>query len=129
MLKRVLVHKAREEKKIGRRDLKRSLTSFALSMGLLFMGSSGAIFAKGESQDQGREAHKRRPEKGRKARKRRLENRREARKRGLKKSLSSSPGKRREALKRGLGNGLSGSPEKGREALKTGLGNNLISSR
>src|SRR5262245_23260512 len=136
MLKRLLVHKTRERKKIAHRDLRRRFASFALSLGLAFTGSSGAIFAQGKRQDQRREAHKRRPEKERHARKsgrwnslssprERAESEREpkTRKRGLVNSLSSSPEREHEARKRGLVNSLSSSKaraesERGREDRK-----------
>ena len=87
MLKGSFVHKTGEGKIIGHWDPWRRFASFALSLGLLFTGSSGAIFAQGEGGNKRREAHKRRPGKEHKAHKRR-------------------PGKGRETRKRGRGNGL-----------------------
>src|SRR5262245_49581808 len=117
MLKRVLVHKAREGKINAHWNLKRRLTTFALSMVLLFTGSSGAIYAQGAKRDQESEAHKRR-----------LEKRREAQDRIRGNILSSSSGKGREAKKRGRGNIRSSSSSIEPEVRKHALGNSLSGS-
>src|SRR5690242_15146679 len=88
MLKRLLVRKTGERKKIARWDLRRRFASFALSLGLLFTGSSNAIFAQAEVRNKRREAHKSRKEKEREARKRRPEKERDTRKRGRRNDLS-----------------------------------------
>src|SRR5262245_22683300 len=90
MSKRFFVHKTVERKKIANWDLRRRFASFAISLGLLFMGSRGVIFGQAEARNKQRETHKRRPEKQREARKRRPEKEPDTRKRGLRNSLSSS---------------------------------------
>jgi hypothetical protein len=90
MLKGSFVHKTVEGKKIAHWDSRRRFASFALSLGLLFTGSSGAISAQAEVRNKQREAHKRRPEKEREAHKRRPEKERDTRKRGRGNGLSSS---------------------------------------
>src|SRR5262245_64915644 len=65
MLKGSFVHKTGEGKKIAHWYPRRRFASFALSLGLLFTGSSGAIFAQAERGNKRSEAHKRRPEKER----------------------------------------------------------------
>ena len=90
MLKGSFVHKIREVKKIAYCDSRRRFASFALSLGLLFTGSSGAISVQAEVRNKRREAHKRRSEKEREAHKRRLEKERDTRKRGRGNGLSSS---------------------------------------
>src|SRR5262245_6956705 len=99
MLKVSFVHKTVEGKKIPHWDSRRRFVSFALSLGLLFTGSSGAISAQAKVRNKQREAHKRRPEKERKAHKRRPEKKLEAHKR--------RPEKEPDARKRGRGNDLS----------------------
>ena len=88
--------KTQEKKKIAHRDLRRRFASFALSLGLLFTGSSGAIFARAEGRDKRREANKRRPEKDREDHKRLPEKEREAHKR--------RPERDSDTRKRGRGN-------------------------
>jgi hypothetical protein len=99
MLKGSFVHKIWEGKKIAHWDSRRSLAYFALSLGLLFTGSSGAISAQAEVRNKQREAHKRRPEKEREGHKRRSEKEHEGHKRRSEKE--------RNTRKRGRGNGLS----------------------
>jgi hypothetical protein len=70
MLKVWFVRKTVKGKKIAHWDSRRRFASFALSLGLLFTGSSGAISAQAKVRNKQREAHKRRPEKGHDARKR-----------------------------------------------------------
>ena len=62
MFEGLFVDKTWNGKIIAHRDLRWSIASFALSLGLLFMGSSSAIFAQGERRNQRREIHKPRPE-------------------------------------------------------------------
>jgi hypothetical protein len=90
MLKGPFVHKTGERKKIAHWDLRRRFATFALSLGLLFTGSTGAIFAQAEVRHKRREAHKRRPGKDREAHKRRPEKDRDTRKRGRVNGLGSS---------------------------------------
>ena len=101
MLKRSFVHKTGEGKKIAHWDLRRRFASFALTLGLLFMWSSGAIFAQAEVRNKRRETHKSRPERDRENHKRRPEKDREAHKRRLEKD--------HDTRKRGRRNGLSSS--------------------
>src|SRR5215510_3119072 len=70
MLKEPSVHKTEEGKIIAHWDPKRRFAFFALSLVLLFTGSSGAIFAQADAGNKRREAHKGRPEKKRATRKR-----------------------------------------------------------
>jgi hypothetical protein len=90
MLKVWFVYKPVEGKKIAHWDSSRRFASFALSLGLLFTGSIGAISAQAKVRNKQREAHKSRPEKEREAHKRRPEKEPDARKRGLGNGLSSS---------------------------------------
>ena len=90
MLKGSFVHKTGEWKKIAHCDSKRRFASFALSLGLMLTGSSGAISAQAEVRKKQHEAHKRRPEKEREAHKRRPEKERDTRKRGGGNGLRSS---------------------------------------
>jgi hypothetical protein len=90
MLKESFVHKTGEGKIIAHWDPRRRFASFALSLGLLITGSSGAIFAQPEGGNKRREAHKRRPEKEHEAHKRRPEKEHGARNRGRGNGLISS---------------------------------------
>jgi hypothetical protein len=90
MLKGSFVHKTGEGKIIAHGDPWRRFASFALSLGLLFTGSSVAIFAQAEGGNKRREAHKRRPGKEHEAHKRRQEKERGRRKRGRGNGLISS---------------------------------------
>src|SRR5262249_18120401 len=121
MLKGSLVHKAREGEKIAHWYSMRRFASFALSLGLLFTGSSVAISVQAKARNKQRKAHKGRLEKGRVARKRRFEKERDAHKR--------RPEKERDTRKGGRGNGLSssraraeseGEPESRNRAFETG---------
>src|SRR5262245_20651864 len=88
MLKEPSVYKTEEGKIIAHWNPRRRFASYALSLVLLFTGSSGAIFAQAERGNKRREAHKRRPEK-----------RRGARKRGRWKGLSSARARARSERK------------------------------
>jgi hypothetical protein len=90
MFKGSFVRKTGEGKIIAHGDSWRRFASFALSLGLLFTGSSGAIFAQAERGNKRREAHKRRFEKEHEAHKRRPEKERNTRKRGRENGLGSS---------------------------------------
>ena len=85
----LFVHKTWNRKIIAHRDLRWSIASFALSLGLLFMGSSSAIFAQGERRNQRREIHKPRPEIKREAYKRRPKKESEAYKRRTEKEAEA----------------------------------------
>ena len=109
MVEGLFLLKTRGRKKIAHLDLSRRFVAFALSLGLVFTGSSGVINAQGERRDQRcepkkrrpekvREAYKRRPEKEGEARKRRPEKEQEARKRDA--ELQSEPRKRYEETRR-----------------------------
>src|SRR5262249_58809926 len=90
MLQRSCGHRTGHGKVIRHWDRGQRFDSVALSLGTLFTGSSGAIFAQGEGGNKRREAHKRRAEKKHEAHKRRPEKERNTRKRGRGNGLGSS---------------------------------------
>ena len=121
MLRGPFVNKTREGNKIAHCDSRRRFASLALSLGLLFTGSSVAISVHAEVRKKQREARKRRSEKEREAHKRRSKKEREAHKRRPEKERNTRKGLR--------GNGLSSSraraeskrgPETRNRAFETG---------
>jgi hypothetical protein len=120
----LFVHKTWNRKIIAHRDLRWSIAFFALSLGLLFMGSSSAIFAQGERRNQRREIHKPRPEISREAYNRRPKKESEAYNRRPKKeseAYNRRPKKESEAYKRRPekeGEAYNRRPEKERENRK-----------